>query len=63
VHALCNVYALITNGLLRDGERADDPAESFTAEYVPVFPPNLLNFSLTSVAQRKAGVPGLQNPP
>ena len=37
--ALCNVYALIMNGLLRDGECADDPAELFTAEYVLVFPP------------------------
>jgi hypothetical protein len=34
VHALCSMHALITNGILRDGERADDPAESFTAECV-----------------------------
>ena len=31
VHALCNVNALITNGLLRLGELADEPEESFTA--------------------------------
>lgn len=37
VHALCNVYALITNGLLRDGERSDEPEDSFTAEYVFYF--------------------------
>jgi hypothetical protein len=34
VHALCSVKALITNGLLRIGERASDPDESFTWEYV-----------------------------
>jgi hypothetical protein len=34
VHALCNVQALITDGLLRIGELADDPEESFSAEYV-----------------------------
>lgn len=32
IHALCNVNALITNGLLRLGELADEPEESFTAE-------------------------------
>jgi hypothetical protein len=34
VHALCSLHALITNGLLRDGERADEPEESFTAECI-----------------------------
>ena len=34
VHALCSVYALLTNGLLRDGEQSDEPEDSFTAEYV-----------------------------
>jgi hypothetical protein len=34
VHALCSVKALITNGLLRIGERASEPDESFTWEYV-----------------------------
>ena len=34
VHALCNIQALLTNGLLRMGERADKPEESFTFEYV-----------------------------
>jgi hypothetical protein len=32
VHSLCNVSALITNGLLRLGELADEPEESFTYE-------------------------------
>ncbi|KAH7919885.1 hypothetical protein BV22DRAFT_1050765 [Leucogyrophana mollusca] len=32
VHALCNVQALITNGILRLGELADEPEETFTAE-------------------------------
>ncbi|KAF8223950.1 hypothetical protein L208DRAFT_1314209, partial [Tricholoma matsutake] len=32
VHALCNIHALITSGLLRDSERADDPEEYFTTE-------------------------------
>jgi hypothetical protein len=34
VHALCNVKAILTNGLLRTGELADEPEESFTSEYV-----------------------------
>lgn len=33
VHALCNMNTLITNGLLRTGELADEPEESFTKEY------------------------------
>jgi hypothetical protein len=32
IHALCNVQALLTNGLLRLGELAEEPDESFTAE-------------------------------
>jgi hypothetical protein len=32
VHALCNVKGLITNGLLRLGELADEPEETFTLE-------------------------------
>jgi len=32
IHALCNIQALLTNGLLRIGELADLPEESFTAE-------------------------------
>jgi hypothetical protein len=32
VHALCSLHALITSGLLRDGERSEDPEESFTTE-------------------------------
>jgi hypothetical protein len=34
IHALCNVQALLTNGILRMGELADQPDESFTIEYV-----------------------------
>ena len=34
VHALCNVRALLTNGILRLGEQADELEEAFTAEYV-----------------------------
>jgi hypothetical protein len=34
VHALCNVQALLTNGLLRIGELAGEPEESFTHECV-----------------------------
>ena len=32
VHALCNVQSLLTNGLLRLGELAGEPEESFSAE-------------------------------
>jgi hypothetical protein len=32
VHALCNVQSLLTNGILRLGEQADEPEEAFTAE-------------------------------
>jgi hypothetical protein len=38
VHALCNVGALLTNGILRLGEQADEPEEFFTAEYVQLTP-------------------------
>jgi hypothetical protein len=31
---LCNVQILLLNGILRAGERADDPEESFTPESV-----------------------------
>jgi hypothetical protein len=34
VHALCSVQALLTNGLLRMGELADEPEEAFTLESV-----------------------------
>lgn len=34
VHALCRVHTLLTNGLLREVERAEEPEESFTPEYV-----------------------------
>ncbi|KIM86989.1 hypothetical protein PILCRDRAFT_4229 [Piloderma croceum F 1598] len=32
VHALCNIKTLLTNGILRIGEQADEPDEVFTAE-------------------------------
>jgi len=32
IHALCNVYTILTNGLLRLGELADEPDEAFTLE-------------------------------
>src|SRR6266436_3565944 len=32
VHALCNMQALLTNRLLRLGERAEEPEELFTEE-------------------------------
>jgi len=32
VHALCRVHTLLTNGILRKGEYADKPEESFTHE-------------------------------
>ncbi|KJA23573.1 hypothetical protein HYPSUDRAFT_137585 [Hypholoma sublateritium FD-334 SS-4] len=30
IHALCNMHALINNGIIRIGERAEDPEEDFT---------------------------------
>ena len=50
VHALCSVNALITNGLLRDGERADEPEELFTAECMILL--FSLVFHLISLLQR-----------
>lgn len=32
IHALCNIHALINNGIIRMGERADEPDEAFTAQ-------------------------------
>ena len=32
IHAMSNVHVLITNGLLRMGELADQPEETFAAE-------------------------------
>jgi hypothetical protein len=32
IHALCNIQTLLTNGLLRLGELADEPEEAFTYE-------------------------------
>ncbi|KJA14013.1 hypothetical protein HYPSUDRAFT_150876 [Hypholoma sublateritium FD-334 SS-4] len=32
IHALCNVHALINNGIVRMGERSEEPDEAFTAQ-------------------------------
>lgn len=32
VHALCNIHALISNGIIRLGEQAEEPEEEFTAQ-------------------------------
>jgi hypothetical protein len=37
VHALCNVQTLLTNGLVRMDELADEPEETSTSEYVDHF--------------------------
>ena len=39
IHALCNVKALLTNGILRLGELAEEPEEAFTAEcaFISIF--------------------------
>lgn len=37
VHALCNVHALITQGVIRSGEFADEPDENLTPEYFHSF--------------------------
>jgi len=34
VHALCNIQALLTNGVLRLSEQANEPEESPTSEYI-----------------------------
>ena len=36
---MTNIQALLTNGMLRMGELAEQPEESFTAEWVPLFHP------------------------
>lgn len=32
IHALCNMHALINNGIIRIGERAEDPEDDFTPQ-------------------------------
>lgn len=32
IHALCNIYALVNNGIIRMGERSEEPEEAFTAQ-------------------------------
>jgi hypothetical protein len=52
IHALCNVQTLITNGLLRMGEQADEPDESFTWECVLILLP-LHNLTFVAFRQRR----------
>lgn len=67
VHALCNVHALLTNGLLRIAEQADAPDEDFTAEFVLLLLP-LITCSYLFRERREHniftvllnGVPGLE---
>ena len=37
VHVMCNIQALITNGILRMGDDIDTPEESLTSECVLCF--------------------------
>lgn len=32
IHALCNVQALINNGIIRMGERSEEPEDAFTPQ-------------------------------
>lgn len=50
VHALCNVKALLTNGMLRLGELAEESEESFTAECA--LDPYLADSSYMSIAEK-----------
>jgi hypothetical protein len=34
---MCNIHALLTNGVLREVEQADTPDEDFTAESVVLY--------------------------
>ena len=52
VHALCNIHALINNGILRLGDLADHPEESFSAEYRLSKPVNRPTFVLMFDAGR-----------
>jgi hypothetical protein len=59
VHALCTVSALINNGILRMGELAERPNETFTHEYVILFSsPTWLSFD-----SLHEGAPGAPNIP
>jgi hypothetical protein len=46
VHAMCNVQALVTNGILLLGEEGEVAEESLTAEFVLVVPPRLVLWTL-----------------
>jgi hypothetical protein len=48
VHAMCNVQALVTNGILRMGDDADVPEEMLTSEYTPFH----YNYSVTALTQQ-----------
>ncbi|KJA13822.1 hypothetical protein HYPSUDRAFT_124882, partial [Hypholoma sublateritium FD-334 SS-4] len=32
IHALCNVHALVNNGIIRAGERSEEPEDAFTPQ-------------------------------
>jgi hypothetical protein len=32
IHAFCNVYTLVTNGICRMGECSEEPEEAFTVQ-------------------------------
>ncbi|KJA13711.1 hypothetical protein HYPSUDRAFT_208140 [Hypholoma sublateritium FD-334 SS-4] len=34
IHALCNIHALINNGIIRMGERSEEPEDAFTAQEI-----------------------------
>ena len=67
MHALCNVHALLTNGLLRIAEQADTPDEDFTAEFAALLLP-VVTYSYLFRERREHkifkellnGVPGLE---
>ena len=42
VHAMCNIQALLTNGILRMGDDADIPEEDLTHEYILSYSGQLL---------------------
>lgn len=57
VHALCSVHSVILNGVLRQGELADEPLESFTSEFVHFIDAFLQ--ILIAVSQTQTPVPRL----
>jgi hypothetical protein len=67
VHALCNIHALLTNGILRIAEQADAPDEDFIAEFAAlVLPVVTCSYLFRERQEHKIfkellnGVPGLE---